>query len=179
MRRDAGRGENLHGPTGPLTPVRLSRESEYGLEGLRLLAMQPAGRILVLQDIAAARTLPEHFLAKIFQKLRRHGLARSHRGAVRGYSLARPPAAITLREIVVAIEGEDVFGRCIFWPARCNPRRPCSLYHRCVTLRLKFEEMLETTTLEELAAMPLADLRQEHGDSPDEVARLRAEKIIG
>ena len=119
-----------------------------------MLATQPAGRILVLQEIAAAGGLPEHFLAKIFQKLRRHGLALSHRGAVRGYSLARPAATITLREILEAIEGEDAFDRCVFWPARCSPRRPCRLHHRWAKLRPKLQRMLDTTTLEELAAMP-------------------------
>ena len=141
---------------GPLTPVKLSRESEYGLEGLRVLATQPAGRILLLQEIAAAAALPEHFLAKIFQKLRRRGLALSHRGAVRGYSLARPAATITLREILMAIEGEDLFDRCVFWPERCNPRRACCLHHRWVTLRPALQRMVETTTLEEIAAPPPA-----------------------
>lgn len=125
-----------------------------------MLATQPAGRILVLQEIAAAGGLPEHFLAKIFQKLRRHGLALSHRGAVRGYSLARPAATITLREILGAIEGADLFDRCVFWPARCSPRCPCSLHHQWVTLRPKLQRMLETTTLEELAAMPSRSARQ-------------------
>lgn len=134
--------------------MRLSRESEYGLEGLRVLATQPAGRILVLQEIAAAAALPEHFLAKIFQKLRRHGLALSHRGAVRGYSLARPAAWITLRAILAAIEGEDLFDRCVFRSARCRPRHPCRLHHRWATLKPQLEQMLQTTTLDELAAAP-------------------------
>jgi len=131
--------------------MRLSRESEYGLEGLKVLARRREGEVLLLQEIAAAGDLPERFLAKIFQKLSRHGVALSHRGAVRGYSLARPAAAISLREILEAIEGQGLFDRCVFWPARCSPGSPCSLHHRWATFRPKLQRVLETTTLGELA----------------------------
>lgn len=133
--------------------MRLSRESEYGLEGLKTLARRPEGEVMLLQDIASAGDLPGRFLAKIFQKLSRHGVALSHRGAVRGYSLARPAAVITLREILEAIEGQDVFDRCVFWPARCSSRQPCALHHRWVAIKPKLRRMLETTTLGELAAI--------------------------
>ena len=89
----------------------LSRESEYGLEGLIVLARQPGGKVMLLQEIAEARGLPPGFLARIFQKLKHHNLVSSHRGAVRGYSLARPPSKISLREIFEAIEGSELFGR--------------------------------------------------------------------
>jgi len=92
-----------------LTPVILSRESEYGLEGLIVLARQPEGKVMLLQEIAEARGLPPGFLARIFQKLKHHNLVSSHRGAVRGYSLARPPSKISLREIFEAIGSKKQF----------------------------------------------------------------------
>jgi Rrf2 family iron-sulfur cluster assembly transcriptional regulator len=150
----------VNGLTRSFDSMRLSRESEYGLEGLKVLARQPAGEVMLLQDIATAGKLPERFLAKIFQKLSRRGVALSHRGAVRGYSLARPAGAITLREILEAIEGQGLFDRCVFRPAHCSPRRPCSLHDRWVTLKPKLERMLETTTLEELATIRSRSARQ-------------------
>jgi len=86
----------------------------------------------------------------------------SHRGAVRGYSLARPPREITLREIFEAIEGPDLFARCIFWPGRCDDKNPCRLHTKLVTVRSKLQELLNRTTLEEVAseAPGLPDKRQ-------------------
>lgn len=139
--------------------MRLSRESEYALEGLKVLARRPEGEVMLLQDIATVGDLPRRFLAKIFQKLSRHGVARSHRGAVRGYSLSRPAAGITLREILEAIEGQDVFDRCAFWPARCSPRQPCTLHHRWLVIKPTLRRMLETTTLDTLAAIPSRSVR--------------------
>lgn len=140
--------------------MKLSRESEYGLEGLRVLARRPQGTVMLLQEIAAAGNLPERFLAKIFQKLARRGLLRSHRGAVRGYSLARPTASISACEILHAIEGDDLFERCAFWPSRCSGQRPCVL-HREWNSRLRpvLREVLEGITLEQIAAEPSRSLR--------------------
>jgi len=84
----------------------------------------------------------------------------SHRGAVRGYSLARPADTITAREILEAIEGQGVFEQCIFWPAKCSQQRPCGLHHRWATIRPRLWRMLDTTTLDELAAIPSRTERQ-------------------
>lgn len=135
-----------------LAPVRLSRESEYGLEGLRVLAKQPKGTVMLLQEIAAAGHLPPRFLSQIFQKLRRHHVVSSHRGAVRGYSLAKPPHQITLREIFEAIEGPDLFARCVFWPGRCDDQHPCRLHGHLAAVRQNLKQILERATLEEMAS---------------------------
>lgn len=139
-------------PSGLFTRMRFSRESEYGLAGLRVLARQPAGTIMLLRDIAAAGALPERFLAKIFHKLVRHRVVRSHRGAVRGYSLARAPAAISLREVLEAIEGPGLFDRCVFWPAPCSQPELCCLHEQWAAIRPTFAQALQTTTLERLAS---------------------------
>jgi Rrf2 family protein len=133
--------------------MRLSRESEYGVEGLRVLAREPAGRIMLLQDIAAAGKLPERFLAKIFQKLSRHQIVRSHRGAVRGYSLGRPADGITMREIVEAIEGPGLFERCAFWPSRCDGANPCPIHRQWgELLRPALRDILDGITLSDIAS---------------------------
>ncbi|MFQ5520011.1 MAG: RrF2 family transcriptional regulator [Candidatus Methylomirabilia bacterium] len=132
--------------------MRLSRESEYGLDALGVLAMQPRGKVMLVEEIAKAGHLPPRFLAQILQKLRRHSLVSSHRGAVRGYSLARPPHSISVREIFEAVEGPDFFTRCLFWPERCNDQHPCALHNRWTMIRPKLREMLEGTTLAQMAS---------------------------
>ncbi len=133
--------------------MRLSRESEYGLEGLRVLANQPAGTVMLLREVAEAGGLPERFLAKIFLKLRRQHLVHSHRGLVRGYSLNRPANAVTMREIIEAIEGPGLFERCAFWPSRCDQQHPCPVHRQWgEKLRPTLKEILEGITLAQVAA---------------------------
>lgn len=144
--------------------MRLSQASEYGLEGMIVLARRPGGAVLRLDEIASEGRLPAGFLTQIFQKLRRHQLVTSHRGAVRGYSLARSPDRISLMEIFEAIEGPEIFARCVFWSGHCNDSGPCRLHRWWVPLKPAFREMLERTTLEAVAAgseMPLSLIGRE------------------
>jgi Rrf2 family protein len=132
--------------------MKFSRESYYGLLALTHLADQPPGTILQAAEIAECVDLPRMFLAKIVHKLGQHGILRSHRGTERGYALARPPKAITVREIVEVFDGPAVFSRCIFWSNACSDRDPCQLHGMWSAIRPKIAAMMDKTTLEQLAA---------------------------
>jgi len=128
--------------------MRLGRESEYAVEGLIALAAKPFGMVMLLRDVAKSRSIPVSFLAKIFQKLTRGGILVSSRGAVRGYALARRPKDLKLKEIFLAVEGADLFERCIFWNDRCADASPCALHFRWKRMRQRIiGELMEKTTL--------------------------------
>jgi len=107
---------------------------------------------MLLRDIAEAGRVPEHFLAKIFQKLTRSGVLISSRGAVRGYALARRPKDLNVKEILLPLEGSDLFDRCVFWSHRCADVDPCPLHFRWKKVRQRvIGELMERTTLADLA----------------------------
>jgi Rrf2 family protein len=131
--------------------MRLTGETEYGLRGLLTLAELPPENILPLSVIAATQALPRSFLAKIFRKFVQHGLVRSHRGRIRGYSLARPAEEISLRDILEAVEGPGLLDRCLFGTNRCAEDRPCPLHHTWKVVRPELIELVERTTLAQVA----------------------------
>lgn len=132
--------------------MKLGRESLYAIEGLFVLAAKPLGTVMLLRDIAKARRIPPTFLAKIFQKLNRAGIVASSRGAVRGYALARQPKEIQVKDVLLAVEGPDLFERCIFWSDRCADANPCPMHFRWKKLREQvIEDLMERTTLADLA----------------------------
>jgi Rrf2 family protein len=130
--------------------MKLGRESEYALEGLLALARKRFGVTMLLRDIAALGEVPESFLSKIFQKLARAGVLQSSRGATRGYALARRAKDIKVKEIFLAIEGADLFERCIFWSDRCADNDPCPMHARWKPVRQQVMDMMEQTTLADL-----------------------------
>lgn len=131
--------------------MKLGRESAYGIEGLLTLATRPLGTAIPLRDIASARRMPRSFLAKIFQKFARQGIVRSFRGAVRGYALSRPPKEIKLKEILLAIEGPDLFERCIFWGDSCADSHRCLLHEEWKQIKeMSFGTLMDETTLADL-----------------------------
>lgn len=85
--------------------MRVSQKLEYASRAAVCLARHYDGSTVVkLEDIAHREDISSSFLVQILNELKRAGIVASKRGKAGGYVLARPPAAITLREIVQAIE---------------------------------------------------------------------------
>jgi Rrf2 family transcriptional regulator, iron-sulfur cluster assembly transcription factor len=131
--------------------MKLGKESRYAIEGLMVLANNRFGTRMQLRDIAAAAGVPPSFLAKIFQKLNRANIVISSRGAVRGYALAHRPDIIKLNDIFAAVEGDDVFDRCIFWSDRCADLSPCPMHFEWKRMRERIAGLMQRTTLADLA----------------------------
>ncbi len=113
--------------------MNLTRESEYALKGLARLATYPVGTMVPMAEIAAEQQLPTTFLAKIFQKLARHGLLDADRGRGSGYMLRGEPSSIRVRDVLEAVEGPMALKRCLLWTGHCSEAEPCPLHHRLVT----------------------------------------------
>lgn len=137
--------------------MRLTRGADYGTRGMICLAQGKQGQIMLVSEIAAREGLPESYLAKIFQELARNGIVRSHRGAGGGFSLARSATAITLREIIEAIEGPIALNTCLEHGQieTCDRIALCPLYPVLEKAQEELLATLEGTTLAQLAA-PLA-----------------------
>jgi Rrf2 family iron-sulfur cluster assembly transcriptional regulator len=153
--------------------MNFSRECEYALKGMVALAHLPVAETLTLQAIAAQESLPAHFLSKIFQKLLRHGLIRSHRGVQRGYTLTRPAPEITLRQVLEAIEGPDLFDRCMFSRRLCGGGGQCTLHPYWGQARSEVAALFGRIHLQEVADSRGACPAAEPGGLPDEPAWIR------
>jgi Rrf2 family protein len=130
--------------------MKLSKESQYGIIGLVFLATQPPGTIWQINQVARGADLPQAFLSKIFRKLANHGILRSYKGGVeRGYSLLKPAKEISLKEILEAIEGPDLFQRCVFWSDKCSDAEPCMLHEVWKTIRPMVSDRLAQLSLED------------------------------
>jgi Rrf2 family protein len=128
--------------------MRLTRESRYAIQALMILARH-SGQMVGARQIAAEAGLPVAFLQKILRLLAVAGVIESIRG--RGCALAREPASITMREVLAAIEGPDVFGgRCIFWREECAPDSPCELHFRWREVKPGLEDAIARTSLAEI-----------------------------
>ncbi len=131
-------------------PVQISAKTDYALRALCLLAVQDAGTAVKADDIASAQAIPRSFLDGILLDLRRAGLVSSRRGPVGGHRLDRPAYAITVADVVRAMEGPL---------ALVHGRRPEELAYEgsagClkdvwVALRAAVRGVLESTTLEQI-----------------------------
>lgn len=131
--------------------MRLSRESRYAIEALVALAAHTPGEVVGARQIADEASLPPAYLHKILRQLAVAGVVTSRRGA--GYALARGPHAITISEVLDAIEGEAALQtRCIFWKEDCSNEAPCDLHFRWRELRPMIQRTLDETSIADVAA---------------------------
>jgi Rrf2 family protein len=128
-----------------------SRTAEYALRAMTFLAMQPAGRLAGARAISQAEHIPMPFLWKILHTLARQRLIRSFKGIHGGYELARPSDRITLHAVVLAADRTDFSGECVLGLPRCGDMNACPLHDTWKEIRRRMTDMLEKTTLKDLA----------------------------
>lgn len=85
--------------------MKLSKKSEYALRALVCLAAPDAPAMLSIQEIARREQTPKKFLEQVLLALNRAGIVQSVRGKTGGYSLRTGPEAISLGDVVRAVDG--------------------------------------------------------------------------
>jgi Rrf2 family cysteine metabolism transcriptional repressor len=86
--------------------MNISSKCEYAARAVLELARRaPDAQPVSASQIAASQEIPEKYLVHILLQLKHAGLVRSMRGARGGYLIAKRPEMITLRDIVLAIDG--------------------------------------------------------------------------
>ncbi|MGB7407606.1 MAG: SUF system Fe-S cluster assembly regulator [Pontixanthobacter sp.] len=93
--------------------MRLSNLADYAVVTMTAAARHCGGARVSSAALAAETGLPAPTVQKIVSKLTAAGLLRSSRGAGGGLQLARPAAAITLADIIEAVEGPIALTACV------------------------------------------------------------------
>ncbi|MFC6061912.1 RrF2 family transcriptional regulator [Streptomyces ochraceiscleroticus] len=143
--------------------MRMSEGVEWGLHCCVTLAWLGDERPVSTARLAAFFDLPAAYLNKRLQALVRAGILSSTPGARGGFRLARPPEAITLMDVVTAIEGPEEAFRCTEirqqgagaeGPGR-DFRAPCGIATAMRRAELAWRRELAAQTLADvLAAAP-------------------------
>ena len=131
--------------------MNLTLFTDFALRALMRLAGEPT-RSFATNEIAAEFGISRNHLAKVVRDLAEGGFINTQRGAGGGFTLARPPQAITLGEVVRALEERhalvecfrDDGGNCVLLPR-------CRLRGRLAAAREAFMRELDATTLAECA----------------------------
>jgi Rrf2 family protein len=136
--------------------MQITRQADYAVRAVLYLArLEPSQRAATSQ-VAQEQHIPPSFLAKIISQLSIAGLLHTSRGARGGVTLAREPKAITLLEVIEAIDGPIMLNECVSENSICTfdddcPLRPvwCEAQEELVT-RLKstdFQQLLEQSAV--------------------------------
>ncbi len=134
--------------------LTLNMKTDYALIALSQLAKLQGG-VLSARAIAAECFIPAAILTNILKTLTHGGVVVSERGVNGGYRLARSPEAISLHEVIAAIEGPVQFVRCLK-PDDETGVSPCGLEPSCPVrmpahrIHDRLRQFLESMPLSEL-----------------------------
>lgn len=92
--------------------LRISSRGRYGVKAVFELARHYGQAPVPLASVARAQGVPEPYLEQLMPALKRAGVVASARGAQGGYRLSRPPGAVTVGDVVRALEGPIHLATC-------------------------------------------------------------------
>lgn len=132
--------------------MRISTKGGYGIRAMYELAMAHGQGPVPLKVVAEKQALSENYLEQLMGTLRKAGLVRGVRGARGGYELARSPEAISVGDVIRALEGPIAPVSCVDLDAEADCERHASCPTRGVWERLRDSmiEVLDSTSLADL-----------------------------
>lgn len=130
-----------------------SKACEYGIKASIYIALQSLqGRRASLKEIAEKVGSPTAFTAKILHQLAKNDILDSTKGPTGGFQIEKKRIDdIKLADIVFAIDGESIYEGCGLGFNKCNANKPCPVHDKFVVIRDELKQMLQNTSLFELA----------------------------
>lgn len=133
--------------------LRLSKLADYAV--VVMTAVARGGRPSA-GDIARDTGVSFPTVAKLTGELTRGGLLVSHRGVAGGFALARPASAISLADIVEAIDGPISLTHCADGGAECTLHGHCSVKPHWEPVNQAVRTALSQVTLTQLSPSPVS-----------------------
>ena len=135
--------------------LRLSKRTDYALIAMRHLALNADRGSASAREIAEEYHVPVELLAKVLQRLVRQGLLASHQGINGGYQLARSAAAITVADVIEAIDGPLTVTACSEVDESCNQYATCGIRDPLWRIKDRIVQALTTCSIKEMATESL------------------------
>ncbi|MAF65512.1 MAG: hypothetical protein CMJ84_07625 [Planctomycetes bacterium] len=140
--------------------LQLTKRTEYGLIAL-VHMVDRAGTFVSAREISEHYSVPRRLLAEVLKDLCRGSLVSSQRGASGGYALARAADAITVGDVVEALEGAPTLAGCESAgtagepsPGDCDLEPQCPIRSPLHRLRESIWRQMHATSLLALTAPP-------------------------
>jgi len=131
--------------------MRLTTKGRFAVTAMVDLAMRQTRGPVTLAAISDRQHISLSYLEQLFGKLRRARLVSSVRGPGGGYNLAQPPQAVTVAQMVTAVD-EPLDATQCGGKENCHDDRRCMTHDLWATLNEKMYEYLSSVTLADLVA---------------------------
>ena len=132
--------------------LRLSKKADYALMAMKHLALRGDCGSSSAREIAEQYDIPIELMAKVLQRLVQRGLLASHQGTRGGYRLGRASSAISVADIIQAIDGPLTVTACSTDVDSCGQYSKCSVRDPLWRIKDRIIAALATCSLQEISA---------------------------
>jgi len=125
-----------------------SKSSEYAIRAAIYIAARANKDTKVgIAEICDHIVAPQPFTAKILQILSRNNIICSQKGVNGGFFLNHNQYNTRLIDVVIAVDGDNLFTGCGLGLKECSETEPCPLHSKFKSLRLGIKKMMEEATI--------------------------------
>ncbi|MEW9625249.1 SUF system Fe-S cluster assembly regulator [Rhodanobacter geophilus] len=153
--------------------LRVSRLTDYATVVMTCIAAHPAD-VLSTAQIADETRLELPTVSKLLKSLGHAGLVESFRGVNGGYRLARPAQAISLADVVEAMEGPIGMTECGVTEGQCEREAQCGVRGSWQRINTVLDRALRAVSLADMLRPP-----PRHPDVTIDISTLKAGILKG
>ena len=132
--------------------LKITTKGRYGTRLMLNLALHytTGNEAVILRNVSEEEEISIRYLEQIIIPLKIARLVKSIRGAGGGYTLGRPPAEITLREVLHALEGSCCLVDCVEDEQYCNRISTCAAHEVWKEATMRLKDYFDNVTLQDL-----------------------------
>jgi Rrf2 family transcriptional regulator, iron-sulfur cluster assembly transcription factor len=131
--------------------MRLTTKGRFAVTAMLDLALNEGNRPVTLNTISERQDISLSYLEQLFSRLRKNGLVKSVRGPGGGYRMAKDTKAISVSDIIRAVDEQIDATQC-GGNENCQDEDRCMTHELWTALNYKILEYLEGVTLATLVA---------------------------
>jgi Rrf2 family protein len=112
--------------------------------------MRDEKRYVQVEEIASKLAVPRHFMGKIMKKLAKEKILISTKGPSGGFILNEHTMKMPLMDLIVVIDGVEIFDSCVLRAKECNSANPCPMHAQIESVKHNLKSILSDTTIGDL-----------------------------
>jgi Rrf2 family transcriptional regulator, iron-sulfur cluster assembly transcription factor len=131
-----------------------SNSTKYAIRTLLFIAGHPGSKFTV-EVLSTELDIPGPYLSKVLQELSRNKIISSSKGRGGGFSLTKQNMKKKLIDVIMVMEGHNIFEKCLLGLHKCSDKNPCWFHSEYQDFREKMENKVLKQSISQVADLDI------------------------